>query len=502
MPDDAMLSVGSVHGRGNVYKQIYCSGVASLLQLMQGCVIPISSIILPQIQSSNSEFSITKDQGSWFASFLCLGFLTGAVVGWIQSEYFGRKKSLMIDGFIATGGILIISFTRSYPLLIFARFLCGHASGSGTVSIPIYCSEVSHPEIRGVTASFIATFYYLGYSITTVLGASLPWRLATALVAIFPTVSVILLCFCPESPVWLLRKGKDVEAMKSLLFFRGSESAAEEEKQTIMASLLWQNKDNQACGTRSAKIQQCIKRIQSPSFWKPFLIIFFMLVVLTEWSGLPLIAFYMIDILGQVGLPCDPYKFASFLAIARLIISKVSLAFLYKCRKRPLYFTSISFMILGNIIISTYDYLHKNGYFEEWGISHIEIIKWIPAFGLAMLYCSASAGYVQITYSIQGELFPSDTRALGGGAIGICDGISLFLSTKAGPSIIEILDISGFFALNAFVLLSCLIFTFFFLPETYGLHLEEIESIFLGKDDTKKNEIKGENEKQEKIMVP
>ncbi|CAB4054451.1 unnamed protein product [Lepeophtheirus salmonis] len=339
MPDDAMLSVGSVHGRGNVYKQIYCSGVASLLQLMQGCVIPISSIILPQIQSSNSEFSITKDQGSWFASFLCLGFLTGAVVGWIQSEYFGRKKSLMIDGFIATGGILIISFTRSYPLLIFARFLCGHASGSGTVSIPIYCSEDT------LLPQFLEHLF---------LGDWLqPW-----------------LQFFQLYPSFYYAFAQSLQ---------GSESAAEEEKQTIMASLLWQNKDNQACGTRSAKIQQCIKRIQSPSFWKPFLIIFFMLVVLTEWSGLPLIAFYMIDILG------------------------------------------------------------------EWGISHIEIIKWIPAFGLAMLYCSASAGYVQITYSIQGELFPSDTRALGGGAIGICDGISLFLSTKAGPSIIEILDISGFF---------------------------------------------------------
>nr|ACO14668.1 Solute carrier family 2, facilitated glucose transporter member 8 [Caligus clemensi] len=275
-PDEGFLEGRACHGRGFIYRQLFCSGVASLLQMMQGCVLPLSSIILPQIQTPNEDFTVTEEQGSWFASVLCIGFLTGAIVGGIQCDYFGRRKSLMIDGVMATIGILIIACTQSYPLLIFARFLCGHASGSGTVAIPIYCSEISHPDIRSVTISFVAVFYYFGYCVTTLLGTSYPWRIATASIALLPLTSMVLLFFCPESPVWLIRHDREADADKCLLFFRGSESAAEEETQIILAGLLRQRKKNEAEGPNSKQLSNMIKTLKCPTFWRPFLIVFFL----------------------------------------------------------------------------------------------------------------------------------------------------------------------------------------------------------------------------------
>ena len=79
---------------------------------------------------------------------------------------------------------------------------------------------------------------------------------------------------------------------------------------------------------------------------------------------------------------------------------------------------------------------------------------------------------------LSGELLPSDMRSLGCGLLGVLDNISLFVSVKAVPSLVSSLGMHGAFALYSSFCLMNIIVSFFVMPETKGLSLEEIEDSY------------------------
>ena len=107
--------------------------------------------------------------------------------------------------------------TESEP----GRCLTGHSSGSNLVSSPIFVSEISHPDLRGASSVLTMVCYTSGFFISMLGGASLAWRVAALSYNATALLSLTMLLFCRESPSWLLRKGKEQEALTSLFFYRG-----------------------------------------------------------------------------------------------------------------------------------------------------------------------------------------------------------------------------------------------------------------------------------------
>ena len=89
--------------------------------------------------------------------------------------------------------------------------------------------------------------------------------------------------------------------------------------------------------------------------------------------------------------------------------------------------------------------------------------------------------YKKISFHPIGELLPADMRSFGSGLLGILDNISLFVSVKMGPTIIASLGVGGAFMLYSCFCLTNLIISFFTMPETKGLSLEDIEDYYKNK---------------------
>ena len=141
------------------------------------------------------------------ASIMVLGSLSGALCGGIQSGKIGRKKSLMVDSVIYILGTLCVALAPNFYVILLGRYIHGHSSASAMVAIPIYTSEISQPQVRKTTGSFAWMCYTIGFALALILGALFPWRWAVGAVIIGPICCFIILCFCPESPVWYLIKG-------------------------------------------------------------------------------------------------------------------------------------------------------------------------------------------------------------------------------------------------------------------------------------------------------
>ena len=122
-------------------------------------------------------------------------------------------------------------------------------------------------------------------------------------------------------------------------------------------------------------------------------------------------------------------------------------------------------------------------------------ISFLPLVSVVLMYTGFGLGYGPIVFMLQGgnkwrikvyhhrcqssgELLPSDMRSLGCGILGVLDNISLFISVKAVPSLVSSLGMHGAFALYSSFCLLNIIISFFVMPETKGLSLEEIEESY------------------------
>ena len=156
----------------------------------------------------------------------------------------GKKWTMIGMGVPFALGILLIVFAKSSAMLIIGRLLYG-SSGAFAVLVPAYTSEISEQSIKvmmmmlmimmmmmsikGALGSLHQLINCLGCLCVGVLGKYAEWRLMTGLLLFIPVLMSGWMFFMPESPVFLVAKGKMGQAKDSLLFLRGPEFDADSE---------------------------------------------------------------------------------------------------------------------------------------------------------------------------------------------------------------------------------------------------------------------------------
>lgn len=84
-----------------------------------------------------------------------------------------------------------------------------------------YVAEVTQPEFRGMLAATGTTCVIIGIFCQFVMGTFMTWRTVALVCSALPLLTILALCFVPESPYWLLTKGRVDEARESLAWLRG-----------------------------------------------------------------------------------------------------------------------------------------------------------------------------------------------------------------------------------------------------------------------------------------
>lgn len=116
---------------------------------------------------------------------------------------------------------LLIIFATGPTMLYIARFFAGIGTGAICVTAPMYIGEIADVSIRGTLGSFFQLFLCVGILLTYFVGALTTWVGLSIVLAVVPFVFVIAFFFMPESPVYLVKKGKLKDAGNSLKFLRG-----------------------------------------------------------------------------------------------------------------------------------------------------------------------------------------------------------------------------------------------------------------------------------------
>ena len=191
-----------------------CAFFASLDALLLGYDIGVVSGILLFIQD---RFSLSLLETGNFAAALNGAAIIGALVsGWVADRH-GRKPALFISSLTFTAGSTWMAAANSYRALLLGRYLQGYGVGAGLLISPMFISEIAPPKFRGSLVTRSEVSLSLGVLLAYVANyclSSLPnqWRWMLGLGAAPGVLLTLRILLLPESPRFLVSKGRTEEA--------------------------------------------------------------------------------------------------------------------------------------------------------------------------------------------------------------------------------------------------------------------------------------------------
>lgn len=234
----------------------------------------------------------------------------------------------------------------------------------------------------------------------------------------------------------------------------------------------------------TVSIKHLYHKFTSPTVYKPIAILV-LLFLLQQLSGCYVIIFYAISVFhemgGTFGKSFDENNALIMLGIIRFIVSILTVFYSRKYGRRVLCILSgigmtISMFLSGMYMHFTMLY-DENGNIEETTVDQ----KWLLLFFVLSYICTSTFGFINIPWTLIGELLPVSIRGIGGGLMVSFAYVMMFAVVKSYPFILKSMSIEGIFFSFSFISLIGTAFVYFFLPETLGKSFSDIEKYFLSK---------------------
>lgn len=313
------------------------------------------------------------------------------------------------------------------------------------------------------------------------MGTFFHWQSIVILGLICSVYTLINVIIWPESPLWLASKGRFVECAAAHRWFKGNDEESERELDKLLKS----HETIKFNNVQTWSVRYLYKTIFCKQFFKPILLAN-LLLGLYCFSGKLICTVYALDILKKITSSESTAYYGMLILDAVTVISMYLGCLLSKFVRRRIMLISFTIIaVLIMILISIYLYLAKLAILEE--------NKYVSIFLLASYSITISCGPMIMSTSIIGELLPLESRILSMCIIAFCFKLVNGTFLKLSPICFKYLAIHGTFALFAVLSTIFLVLIYFYLPETKGKTLQEIDSCMKG-------DIKGKNEENAELI--
>jgi len=441
--------------------------VASLGGLLFGFDMAVISGVLPFVEK---QFNLTPLQEGWFVSSALVGCIIGVAFSGDLSDRLGRKKLLFLAAVLFLFSALGCSLVSSLNWLIASRLLGGIGVGIASIVVPLYLSEISPAAIRGRLVTFYQLAITIGILMAYVTNSVLlnyseqhtatsglidlvyvkeVWRGMFSIGGVLAVLFLIGLFFVPESPRWLIKKGRSLEGLAILKDINNGKDEA------VEASLIGEKHDDNGS----------YKELLSPKLRKAMLL-GILLPLFSQLSGINAIIYYGPSILNDAGIALSNSFLGQIIfGAANVVFTFIAIWKVDNWGRRPLY-------LLGTVGATVS--LFVTGILFYLGLtSSIFLIISVTLF----LACFAfSIG--PLKFVIASEIFPTNVR---GKALGVSIMVMWVADTIMGqvtPILLKEAGTPATFWVFAFFCFIAFFIVYKLLPETKGKSLEEIESFW------------------------
>ncbi|XP_011300590.1 facilitated trehalose transporter Tret1-2 homolog [Fopius arisanus] len=444
------------------FRQFITTLIVNIIALSNGIVLGWASPVMPQLRTVDTPVGstpLTTEHISWLNGVLPLGALTILPFCSIITEKFGRKIALCLGAIPAIACWLLKVCATSYTYLLLARYAAGMSMAMLMLMIPLYIAEITADSIRGQMGCILLFAVKIGIVVGYVLGATLSYRVFAICGLMMPIVFLGLFVFMPETPTYLVRKGKITEAKRSLMWLKNNDETAVERELLHLQSL----------------VKECSSTKKSVGFRDLFrdrgttkgFIISLGLLCGQQTSGIFVVSQYTAYILEQAESSLKPNAATIIIGIGQIVGSCLSTMTMERAGRRSLIFISCAGMSICYTMISTFLLLRELDL-------NISSFGWIPVVALSgwsILYC---IGMSPAPLVVASEIFSPDISSFANSVSMVFMWICAFLLVKYFPIVEEMLGLHVCFILLASCCMATLVFTYFLVPETKGRNIESI----------------------------
>lgn len=425
----------------------FCALIASFGGFLNGYDTGVISGALLYIEKS---FNLSPSGLGFLVSSVSIGAILGAFINGFLIDKIGRKKVLLLTAFIFFMASICCFCSKNAQQLILSRLLIGCAVGVVSFAGPLYLSEISTKEKRGQIVSLYQlaiTFGILFSYISNYLCANLEhnWRIML-LIGVFPALFLFIgFLFLPDTPRFLILKNNIDEAKRVLS--KISDTNTDIEVKNISSTIV----------SKGLKFEKWLIY--------PFIVgigIMFAQIA----TGINAIIYYAPSIFKLAGFSSnqDALFITIFIGLINFLVTFVAIAYSDKIGRKPLLYIGLSGMLISLLVLSfvfLFDY---------------SFLKYFSVIFCALYIVSFSMSLGPIGLLLISEVFPLRFRGSAMSFAIVSNFIFNFIVTWMFPIALD--KIGGFltFLIFALTCIVSILFVRFFVPETKGISLEEIEN--------------------------
>jgi sugar porter (SP) family MFS transporter len=484
------------------------------------------------------EFALSKIELGWSVSSLVLTATLAMLLAGPLSDRIGRRRVLRIAALLFAVSAIVCAIAPTFTILVLARMLGGLGVGAALIIAPMYIAEIAPARDRGRMVSFnqlnivigISAAFFSNYLVLRLGQSGADWSAALHLgdwawrwmlgMEILPAVAYFFaLLFVPESPRWLVMRGRDTEALEILTRLRGAEQAALEH-QLIRGSVLGE------AGREAGREAASWRDLLAPSM-RLVLLIGVSVGILQQITGINAVFFYAPMIFEQSGIGTNAsFVQAAMLGVINLAFTVVAMLLIDRLGRRPLLGMGLAGITVCMFILSygfgsaTYTLNEEATAHLPAGIDRQQIssilhvtyhsdVEFRAAVSAAigpdllnkhqaeligaaisvnpLLILFATLGFVAsfavslgpIMWVLFSELFPTRVRGIAISFVGVVNSAVAFVVTFIFPWELETLGNSATFLIYGLFAVAGLGYVMRILPETKGRTLEELEALLV-----------------------
>jgi sugar porter (SP) family MFS transporter len=426
--------------------------IAALGGLMFGyntCVISGAVLFL------KNQFSLTTFQEEMVVSVILVGALIGALGGGTVADKIGRKWTIISTAIVFVISGIILAYAPNFQVVMWGRFIGGLAVGVSSLAVPLYIAELSPPKHRGalVTANQLAITIGIlfGYLIGYAFADTGNWRWMFGLTIIPGVIQLVGMIFSPESPRWLLTRGKSEKAVHVLKMLRKSGNIDREIEEIRKVA--------------KQKIKEGGWRDLFAPVVLPALFVGVGLSVFQQITGINTVIYYAPQIFEISGFAAPSKAILASIAIGSInvLATIVSLWLLDRVGRRKLLLIGVGGMVISLLFLSLGFFSQHKELFE---VSVISLMAYVAFFAI---------GLGPVAFLIISEIYPLHLRGKAMSLALFANWVCNFIVSLTFLSLIEAMGSGQTFILYAVIGVLAWWFVYRRVPETKGKSLEEIE---------------------------
>ncbi|MFG2288056.1 sugar porter family MFS transporter [Streptomyces sp. NPDC048595] len=412
-----------------------------------------------------NDIALTPLLEGLVVSGLLVGAMLGAGLSGRLSDSWGRRRLILAASGVFILGTLGASLATGAGWLIAFRFVIGAGVGIASVVVPLYLTELAPKHVRGGLTSLMQLLVTVGIFVAYVtdylLAGAGAWRWMIGLGVVPAAILALGILTQPESPRWLVGKGRVEEARTVLTRLRGDAGAAGEELAEIERAERTEREQSEPLTLRA---------LVSPRL-RPVFAAGMLLVLFQNFVGINTIIYYAPTLLTDIGFGSDGAILANVgIGLLNMLMTLPAMGLIDRKGRRPLLLAGALGMCAAMVLLAV---THLSG------LGYGPLLSALTLSGIALYIASFAVSWGPVQWVMLPELFPMRIRAA---AVGLCVLFNWLFNMVVAlvfPSLLHAWGAGANFLFFAGTTLLAYLFVQRLLPETKGRSLEEIEADLL-----------------------